>query len=158
MGYTLARFSKCVSQMTPPVHNFSLSRPLPGETAAACWAKLTEFSRWPSWNPALRQVNCAPPGAAGRGSVLDIETASGEKLEWRIAHWEPQIRVAFVMQEKFFESAWCFELPVDSAPGERRLKLALELQCKPGAGLLLWWLRRDLRRKANYFLNCLCIE
>ena len=106
----------------------------------------------------MREVNCSPPGKAGRGSVLAIETASGGKLEWSVAHWEPQVKVAFTMQDRFSRCAWCFELPADSAPGERRLKLAMELQCKPGAGLLRWWLRWSLRRKANRFLDFLCSE
>lgn len=156
VGYTLIRFDDRMSQMTPPVHNFSLSRPLPGETASACRNRLVEFGHWPAWNHGFREVNCSPPGEVGRGSVLAIETASGRKLEWSVAYWEPRARVAFTMQERLFRCAWCFELPADSAPGERRLKLAMEMQCKPGAGLLLWWLRWRLRRRANRFLDSLC--
>ena len=144
--------------MTPPVHNFSLRRPLPGESASICWERLVEFRSWPAWNPGWREINCSPPGAVGRGSVLAIETVSGGKLEWTVAHWEPQVKVAFTMRDRFSQCAWSFELPADSAPGERRLKLALELRCKPGAGLLLRWLRWCLRRKANRFLDGLCGE
>ncbi|MDE0508490.1 MAG: hypothetical protein OXI17_07620 [Gammaproteobacteria bacterium] len=158
MGYTLTRFNDLMSQMTPPVHTFSLSRPLPGESASACWERLVEFERWPSWNPGLRKANCTPAGESGRGSVLAVETNSGRKLVWSIAHWEPQVKIAFIVRNRFFQSAWCFEFPADSAPGERRLKLEMELQCKPGAGLLLWWLRWSLRRRANRFLDCLCSE
>jgi len=144
--------------MSFPVRNFSLSRPLPGESAPACWERLADFNRWPSWNSEFRKINCVPAGEAGRGGVFEIETAAGRKLEWTIVHWEPQFKLAFIMQDQFHRCAWCFEFPADSAPEERGLNLSLELQCKRRAALLGWWLRwRELRR-ANRFLDCLSRE
>ena len=144
--------------MTSPVHNFYLSRPLPGESVLACWERLAEFSRWPSWNPEFREINCVPDDEAGRGSIFEIETAAGRKLEWTIAHWEPKIRLAFTMQDQFHQCAWCFELPADSSPDGRGLHLLLEFQCKRRAALLGWWLRWRALRRANQFLDCLCRE
>ena len=138
------------------MYNFSLSRPLSGEMAPACWQRLADFKRWPHWNRNVREVSWRPPGETGRGSVLEIETISGGRLDWTIVHWEPEVRVVFVSKGRLQDCAWSFEMPADSTPGERRLNLLLELQFRRGAWLLGWCLNWRLRRQANRFLNSLC--
>ena len=147
-----------MSMMTPPLYSFSLSRPLPGESGHGYWERLADFKRWPQWNPKFGKVSYRPSGEPGRGSVLQLETSSGKQQDWTIVHWEPELRITFIMAGKLHECAWCFEMPADSVPGDPRLTLLLELQCLRGARLLGWFLRWRLRRQANRFLDRLTDE
>ncbi len=142
--------------MTAPVHNIYLSKPLPDAELAGCWERLVEFQCWPGWNPRFGKVACKPAGGAGRGSVLEIDTASGARQSWEIVHWEPRVKLAFIMRHKLHQCSWCFEFPADSAPDKRGLRLAMELQCGRGARWLGWWFRWRLRRNGARFIKLLC--
>lgn len=84
---------------------------------------------------------------------MELETVSGRKFNWTVAHWEPEVRIAFLTRGKTCDSAWCFELPADSVPGDPGLRLLLETECQPGVKLLACWRRWRLRRQANRFLD-----